>query len=100
MYTGWMSTLDYARTNRATVDKFRAALQESARYVNAHMSETVDVMSKFTSIPAAVFASMPRIQSALTVDPKQLQPLIDMCAKYKAIPNAFDARELIDPALR
>jgi NitT/TauT family transport system substrate-binding protein len=100
MYTGWMSTLDYARANRATVDKFRAGLQESARYVNGHMTETVDVMSKFTGIPASVFASMPRVQSALTVDPKLLQPLIDTCAKYKAIPNSFDARELIDPALR
>jgi len=100
MYTGWMSTGDYARTNRATVEKFRAALQESARYVNAHMSETVDVMSKFTGISASVFASMPRIQSALTVDPKLLQPLIDTCAKYKAIPAAFDARDMIDPALR
>jgi NitT/TauT family transport system substrate-binding protein len=100
MYTGWMSTLDYARTNRATCDKFRAALLESARYVNGHMPETVDVMSKFTSIPASVFASMPRIQSALTVDVKLLQPLIDTCAKYKAIPNSFDAHDLIDPALR
>lgn len=100
MYTGWMSTLDYARNNRATVAKFRDALEESARYVNAHMPETVDMMSAFTSVPAAVFSSMPRVQSALSVDVKLLQPLIDTCAKYKAIPNAFDARELIDPALR
>jgi ABC-type nitrate/sulfonate/bicarbonate transport system substrate-binding protein len=100
MYTGWMATTDYARANKATTDKFRAALAESARYVNAHEAETVDVMAKFTSIPATVFAAMPRVTGVLTVDPKLLQPLIDTCAKYKAIPAPFDARELIDPALR
>jgi hypothetical protein len=47
-----------------------------------------------------VFAKMPRVKSALTVDPKLIQPLIDACAKYKAIPASFDARELIDSALR
>ena len=100
MYTGWMATTDYTRANRATIDKFRAAMLESARYVNDHLPETVDVMSKFTGISPAVFAGMPRVRSALTVDPKLLQPLIDACAKYKAIPAPFDARELIDPGLR
>jgi len=100
IYTGWMATIDYARTNRATVDKFRAALLESARYVNDHLAETADVMSKFTGIDPAVFAQMPRVKSALSVDPKLIQPLIDVAAKYKAIPASFDARELIDPALR
>jgi NitT/TauT family transport system substrate-binding protein len=99
MYTGWMSTIDYARANRATLDKFRAAMQESGRYVNDHLPETVDAMSKFTGISPAVFSAMPRVKSALTVDPKLLQPLIDACAKYKAIPNRFEARELIDSAL-
>jgi NitT/TauT family transport system substrate-binding protein len=100
MYTGWMATVDYARDNRATVGKFRAALLEAARYVNDHESETADVMSKFTGIPPEVFAQMPRVKSALTVDPKLIQPLIDACAKYKAIPASFDARELIDSSLR
>jgi ABC-type nitrate/sulfonate/bicarbonate transport system substrate-binding protein len=95
-----MATTDYARDNRPTIDKFRAAMQESGRYVNAHFPETVDVMSTFTGVPAAVFAQMPRVKAALTVDPKLIQPLIDACAKYKAIPASFDARELIDSALR
>jgi NitT/TauT family transport system substrate-binding protein len=99
MYTGWMATVDYARENRATVDKFRAALLESARYVNDHESETADVMAKFTGIAPAVFSQMPRVRSALSVDPKLIQPLIDACAKYKAIPTSFDARELIDSGL-
>ena len=100
MYTGWMATTDYARDNRATIDKFRAAMLESGRYVNDHFPETVDVMSAFTGVSATVIAQMPRVRAALSVDTKLIQPLIDACAKYKAIPASFDARELIDSALR
>jgi NitT/TauT family transport system substrate-binding protein len=100
MYSGWMATSDYAAANRPIIDKFRAALLESARYVNAHFPETVDVMSKFTGISPDVFAKMPRVRAALSVDPKLIQPMIDACAKYKAIPASFDARDLIDAALR
>jgi ABC-type nitrate/sulfonate/bicarbonate transport system substrate-binding protein len=88
------------RANASTVAKFRDAIIESARYVNGHFPQTADMMSKFTGVPAAVFNSMPRVIGALSVDAKELQPLIDTCAKYKAIPASFDARELIDPALR
>jgi NitT/TauT family transport system substrate-binding protein len=100
MYTGWMAMEDYARANRATVDKFRAALREAGRYVNDHPAQTVEVMAKFTGIDAAVFSKMIRVKSALAVEPALMQPLIDKAAKYKAIPTAFNARDLIDPALR
>jgi len=40
------------------------------------------------------------IYAATTLAPKLIQPVIEACARYKAIPASFDAREMIDPALR
>jgi hypothetical protein len=43
-----------------------------------------------------VIAKTHRIGYA-SLDPKLIQPVIDICAKFKAIPARFDAKELIAP---
>jgi NitT/TauT family transport system substrate-binding protein len=100
MYTGWFSTLDFATQNRALLDKFRGALREATNYTNAHKADTVDLSSKFTLIDPKIVAKGIRVTAALTLDPKLLQPVIEASAKYKTIPASFDARDMIDPALR
>ena len=42
----------------------------------------------------AVDNPMKRTQLALQWDPAQMQPLIDVAARYKQIPQGFSAREL------
>jgi NitT/TauT family transport system substrate-binding protein len=100
MYTGWMSLIDYARANKPILERFRQAMHESALFVNANPAQTVDALAKFSGIEPSVIAKMKRIKNAMSVDPRLLQPLVDAAAKYRAIPAGFDARELIDPALR
>jgi NitT/TauT family transport system substrate-binding protein len=100
MYTGWFSTLDWAAANRPLLDRFRAAFHDAAVYSNAHNAETVDISSQFTLIDPKIVAKGTRVTAATTLDPKLIQPVIEACAKYKAIPASFDAREMIDPALR
>jgi hypothetical protein len=43
---------------------------------------------------------MHRISYATALDPKLIQPMIDACAKYKVIPAAFDAKDMIASGLR
>ncbi len=100
MYTGWFSTLEFATQNRALLEKFRAALHDATVYTNAHKAETVELSAKFTLIDPKIVASGTRVTAALTLDPKLLQPVIEASAKYKTIPAPFDARDMIDPALR
>jgi hypothetical protein len=49
--------------------------------------------------PARI-AKMHRISYAASLDPKLVQPMIDACAKYKVIPAAFDAKDMIAAGLR
>jgi NitT/TauT family transport system substrate-binding protein len=99
MYTGWFTTADYAAKNRTTVASFVKALREASAFVNDHASETIDVMAKFTKIEPARIAKMNRIKYATTLDPKLVQPMIDACAKYKVIPAAFEAKDMIATGL-
>jgi hypothetical protein len=43
---------------------------------------------------------MTRTEIGTTLDPRELQPVIDAAAKYKLIASAFPAREMIAPFLR
>jgi NitT/TauT family transport system substrate-binding protein len=100
MYTGWFSTLDWATQNRPLLDKFRAALRDATNYTNSHKADTVILSSDFTLIDPKIVAKGTRVTALATLDPKLIQPVIEAAAKYKMIPAAFDAREMIDPALR
>jgi NitT/TauT family transport system substrate-binding protein len=95
MFTGWFTTTDYLAKNKAVVVGFVKALREASAYVNAHPAETVATMAKFTKIEPALIAKMNRINYASTLEPKYIQPMIDACAKYKVIPAAFDAKDMI-----
>jgi NitT/TauT family transport system substrate-binding protein len=100
MYTGWFTTMDYLAKNQATVEKFVRAMRESSAYVNAHPADTVDVLAKFSAMEPARIATMHRISYATALDPRLIQPMIDACAKYKVIPAAFDAKDMIASGLR
>ena len=99
MYTGWFTTADYLAKNKAPVSAFVKAMRESSLFVNDHAAETVDVMAKYTKIEPARIAKMNRIKYATVLDPKLIQPMIDVCAKYKVIPAAFDAKDMIATGL-
>ena len=55
----------------------------------------MDVLAKFSAMEPARIAKMHRISYATALDPRLIQPMIDACAKYKVIPAAFDAKDMI-----
>lgn len=99
MYTVWFSTIEYANANPKIVRAFAEALRDAATYTNTHHQQTVDLLSKYTGATTETIARMRRVPVATTVDPKLIQPTIDVSAKYKVIPAGFDAREMITPTV-
>jgi NitT/TauT family transport system substrate-binding protein len=95
LFAGYFCTADYAARNKDAVARFRHVMADSANYVNRHHAQTVDVVSRFTGIAPAVVGTMTRTPVGATLDPKMIQPLIEIAFKYKVIPAAFDARTLI-----
>ncbi|HXP92327.1 MAG TPA: ABC transporter substrate-binding protein [Candidatus Binatia bacterium] len=95
MYTAWFTATDYLKNNRKTVAAFARAESQAAAYVNGHPQQTIDMLSKYTAIEPGVIARMTRASLGTTLDPKLLQPCVDMCAKYKVIASAFDARDML-----
>lgn len=95
LYTGWFTTADYAAKNRAVVDAFAKSIREASSYANAHRAATDEVLAKFSGVPIAAIQKMRRVNEATTLEPKQIQPLIDAAARAKVIAKSFDAKELL-----
>jgi NitT/TauT family transport system substrate-binding protein len=96
----YFTTSDYARKNRDVVERFAKAVAESGAYCNAHQDATVELLSSFTKVSPQTIRHMTRTTIGTILDPRLIQPVIDAAAKYKAIPAAFDARDMIAPYLR
>lgn len=99
MYTGWFSTKDYVAAHLSAVNAFSRAERQAAQYVNDHPAQTVDAMAKFTAIDAGVIAKMTRARMGTSLDPKLIQPVVDVCVRYKVIPARFDAAQMIATGL-
>jgi NitT/TauT family transport system substrate-binding protein len=94
-FSAWFTTADYASKNKDLVDKFAAALREAANYTNAHHAETVQALADFTKIDPAIIRRSTRSTGGTALEASDVQHLIDMAVKYKALPASFDAREML-----
>lgn len=97
MYTAWFAANDYIANDRSALTAFSRAERQAAAYVNAHPAETVAPLADFSGTPAAAIAKMTRALMATDLDPKLIQPVVDVCVRYNVIPSAFDAKAMIAP---
>jgi NitT/TauT family transport system substrate-binding protein len=98
MVTGWFVTADFAAKNRPVIEKFNRVMRDAAAYVVGHPSDAVAALAKFSGDDPAMIARSHRIGYA-PLDPKYIQPVIDISAKYKTIAAGFSAKDIIAPGL-
>ncbi len=94
VYYGNRSYLD---SNRAAITAFKRVLDQSSRYVNAHLVETSDLLAGFVGMDPQRAAHVSRIITAETLDPRDVQPVIDAMVRTHMLDKSFDAREIIWP---
>jgi NitT/TauT family transport system substrate-binding protein len=93
--TAYFTTGDYAVKHRDLVLRFGKLTADAAGYVNGHLPETADMLSTFSGVPAATIADAGVSFFATSVEPRDIQPLIDAMAKYGLIDHRFDAAEFV-----
>ena len=91
----WFSTAAYVAANTETVRRFADAIRTASAYANTHHAETLPLIAQYTKVDPAVLAGMTRIRFAERLDRRDIQPLIDACARYGVIERRFDANDLI-----
>lgn len=86
-----------AATKADAMQRYAAAMREASAYTNAHMAETVDLVSAYSGVAPAVVARSARFVDAATIDPALIQPVIDVLVKYNLTSPSFPASQLISP---
>jgi NitT/TauT family transport system substrate-binding protein len=87
--TGWVES------HRDVVARFLRVVQDASSYVSAHEPESVGLLAQFGGIDPAAFAKIRHTVRGVAIAPGDLQPVIDLAAKYSIIPKAYDARGMI-----
>jgi NitT/TauT family transport system substrate-binding protein len=92
--SGWFSTTAWAKANTATVAAFAGAIHEATRWAVANPDKTVDIIVKYLKLDPAVVRASSRVIFADALLRSDIQPPINVVAKYSHFP-AFPADELI-----
>jgi len=98
-YSGWFASSEWAAKHRDLVQAFARVVAASTAYTNAHHAETAPLLAAFTGQTLETIEKSNRAESGTSLRLSQIQPLVDLAAKYKIIPHTFPAREFVDPSV-
>jgi len=98
VFAAYFTSVDYATQHPDIVRKFMEVIYRAAAYANAHHEATVQMMADATQAPVEVVRKMARVVGATSLDPREIQPMIDVAAKFHVTPSAFPAAEMLQYA--
>ncbi len=88
LIAGWFSSDDWIARNGATLERFRAALRDTARWANGHHPESGVILAKYTKLTPEQLATLQRSQydEGTRIDPAMIRPAVDVIVKYGKLP--------------
>jgi NitT/TauT family transport system substrate-binding protein len=92
--TGWVATEAWLATHADVALRFAAVMRRTALWANTHHRESAQILLRYVKISPEIAEKMVRAQYELTLQPRLLQPAINIAAKY-GHEAAIPADELI-----
>jgi NitT/TauT family transport system substrate-binding protein len=90
----WFVTRDYAVAHPDITRRFAAVMAEASRWANAHRDESAQILEKYTKLAAS--PTMVRVSYPDRLTAADVQPSIDLYARFGLLDKIFPARDLID----
>ena len=94
LVSAYFGTNDFIKANPDLVKSFQRVMRDTAIWANKNHAKTADILVNTLHVDAAAVPVMTRAIFAETLQPSQIQPVIDVAVKYGGISN-FPASELI-----
>jgi NitT/TauT family transport system substrate-binding protein len=90
-----IANTSWVAEHRDLVDRFLRVMQTAGAYVHAHEDEMAPILAAYTGVDPATITKFNHEGRGVALTPADIQPVIDAAAKYKVIPQAFPASDLI-----
>ncbi len=98
-FSGWAATTSFVEQNPDAVRRFAAAMREANVAAKANSARADELVAKFSGIDVKTVARSVGSEDPVYLEPSDLQPAIDMSAKYGLIAKTFAAAEIVNPAV-
>jgi NitT/TauT family transport system substrate-binding protein len=95
--SAWFAKQDFIDGHRELIATFQRIVAQASAYTNAHNAETADLLATWAGIDPQRAVRVPRGTVGTTLQARDIQPVIDVAARYGVISKAFSAREVIIP---
>lgn len=93
--TGWITSTAWAKAHPDLVARFASAMRTTAIWANRNHPRSGEILARISGVDAKIIAGMSRARYGETMLASQVQPTIDIAARYKLIDAAFPASEII-----
>jgi NitT/TauT family transport system substrate-binding protein len=91
----WFSTTQWAAAHSALAGRFAQAIARTAQWANTHKPQSGQILAKYSKMDPAVAATMLRVDYAPRFVKSDMQPVIDLVARYGGLAASFPADELV-----
>jgi NitT/TauT family transport system substrate-binding protein len=89
---GWFARTEWIAANPSAVRAFAGVMRETARWANAHQAQSAQILEANTKIAVG---RANRVTYAENLDPRLIQPQLDIAVKYGLIAHDLAAATLI-----
>lgn len=95
MVAGWFAKKSALEKNKDKIGRFLRAINKATDFINKNPDQLPDIVAKNTRYDASFVkkVTLPKFYTKLGT--KEIQPQIDLCAKYGFIQKGFNAKEII-----
>ena len=95
MISGWFATREFVAKSPDLVKKFQTAMSETSRWANDHHAESGTILAKYTKMDVDIIHGMGRCPFADQLRAADIQPQLDVAAKFAIIPKPMSANDLL-----
>jgi NitT/TauT family transport system substrate-binding protein len=86
---------DWVARNRDTARRLAGALYDAARWTNAHRAESAAIEARWSKLDPDRLRAMARNTFSTTLEPRYLQPVLDLAARYHLLARPLPATDMI-----
>jgi NitT/TauT family transport system substrate-binding protein len=92
---GFVASETWLHENAQAAERFSAVMTETAKWANAHHTETAAILAKHAGLDETLVRSMTRATYGEKLAPEYIQPVLDAALRYGSLRTPMQAAELL-----